>query len=106
MPRTQQEVLPEFPPMPSGNGNALSEEHKQAFITLIRSGQFEEWQLVKFIQSYLITRNQQHMIVVTMQMGLSDVLGGRVTGLGNQRLIAQYFADWNNKLGTDIFGQI
>lgn len=106
MPRRQEQELPAFPPMPYGNGNALSEEHKQAFITLIRSGQFEEWQLVKFIQSYLITRNQQHMITVVMQTGLSDVLGGRISGGAQQAKIAEYFADWNAKLGTDIFGKV
>ncbi len=78
----------------------LTSEQKE-LIDDIMEGQYEEPQLVTFIEDVLLTK-EQNKELLRNDISITDMLNGRFTKSEDQMVFAM-FKDWNEKLGNKLF---
>lgn len=69
----------------------------------IRTGLYEERELVAFIKQHLLTTPQEHWLH-EKNLDLYDILNGRFHF--GEGFITQMFEEWNAKLGAKLFNGI
>lgn len=84
------------------NVNKLTPDLIAEFLERNQLGDMEEYELVDFIETYLLTPDQAKYLLEN-KTNVEDMLNGRQSGKVSATCY-EFYTDWNQKLGSKVFG--